>query len=113
MSRITFAGFSKDTSTLPDGLFYKCLVWNVGDKIIGPYFFLERLNNLGPVVKGVFLNLASKLALESRLRTHHWCKNLRFKQLIRDLLSVWCFHNRLFNAYFDAKFKKIPVIKLS
>jgi hypothetical protein len=34
--------------------------------------------------KGVFLNLASKLALESRLRAHHPCKNVRFKQLIRN-----------------------------
>jgi hypothetical protein len=39
-------------------------------------------------LKGVFLNLASQLALKSRLRTHHSCKSVRFKQLIRDLLSV-------------------------
>jgi hypothetical protein len=40
------------------------------------------------LIKGVFLNLASQLALESRLRTHHSCKSVKFKQLIRDLLSV-------------------------
>jgi hypothetical protein len=31
----------------------------------------------------VHLNLSSKFALESRLRTHHSCKSVRFKQLIR------------------------------
>jgi hypothetical protein len=35
-------------------------------------------------IKVFFLNLA----LESRLRTHHSCKSVRFKQLIRDPLSV-------------------------
>jgi hypothetical protein len=39
-------------------------------------------------VRCFFFNLTSKLALESRLRTHHSCKSVRFKQLIRDPLSV-------------------------
>jgi sarcosine oxidase delta subunit len=36
----------------------------------------------------VHLNVSSKLASESRLRTHHSCKSVRFKQLIRDSLSA-------------------------
>jgi hypothetical protein len=35
-------------------------------------------------IKFFFLNLASKLALESQLRTHRSYKSVRFKQLIRD-----------------------------
>jgi hypothetical protein len=41
-----------------------------------------------------FFNLASRLALESRVRTHYPCKSVRFKQLIRDPLSVGIVHSR-------------------
>jgi hypothetical protein len=63
MSRITFAGFSKDTSTLPDGLFYKCLVWNVGDKIIGPYFFSRKTKQSRPGCKGCFFKFGVEVGV--------------------------------------------------
>jgi hypothetical protein len=37
----------------------------------------------------VHLNLFSKLALKSRLWTHHSWKNVRFKQLIRNPYSAF------------------------
>jgi hypothetical protein len=40
----------------------------------------KEITSQGNVYKGVFLNLTSKLALESRLRT----QKRKFKQLIRD-----------------------------
>jgi hypothetical protein len=60
--RITLAGFAK---ALPDGLFYKYLVWNIGDKIIGPHFFRERLNGL--MYLHFLLNILSILLEEKDL----------------------------------------------
>jgi hypothetical protein len=47
-------------------------------KYVNPYFTIL----VSYLISCVHLNLSSKLALESRLRTHHSCKSVRFKQLI-------------------------------
>jgi hypothetical protein len=42
-------------------------------------------------IKGVFFTFGVEVGvgvLENRLRWHHSCKSIRFKQLIRDPLSV-------------------------
>jgi hypothetical protein len=69
-------------------------------------------------VSGVDLNVSSKLALKSRLWTHHssvWRVKTQTTQKVRlDLFTwsvmrnPWCVHNRLFNSYCDEKFKWTP-----
>jgi hypothetical protein len=41
------------------------------------------------LISCVHLNLSSKFVLESRLKTHHSCKSVRFKQLIRYTYSAF------------------------
>jgi hypothetical protein len=42
------------------------------------------------------------------LKTNNAKSEVRFKQRIRVVI-LWCVHNRLFNANFDATFKKTPL----
>jgi hypothetical protein len=58
------------------------------------------------IITGVFLNLASKQALNCRLLTHYTGYGSRISCLNLTLLHEWCDLNRLSNAYFDAKLKK-------
>jgi hypothetical protein len=66
------------------------------------------------IVSGVQLNFSSKLAVMSRLWTHHGLQimdqlfksNLTFCVVCVFTLQIyeWCVHNRLFNANFEEKF---------
>jgi hypothetical protein len=66
------------------------------------------------IVSGVQLNFSSKLAVMSRLWTHHelqimdqlFKSNLTFCVVCVFTLQIyeWCVHNRLFNANFEEKF---------
>jgi hypothetical protein len=54
------------------------------------FFLINKIcfHSAAPAVKGVFLNLAAKLALASRLRTHHSCKSVRFTPHFRSLMII-------------------------
>jgi hypothetical protein len=49
-------------------------------------------------------NVNAPLLILQSINTNNAKSEVRFKQLIRDLQS-WCLNNRLFNAYFEDKFK--------
>jgi hypothetical protein len=60
--------------------------------------FILKVGVEESIVNAPLVSLPSK-------NTNNAKSEVRFKQLIRDL---WCVHNRLFNAYFEDKFKRTP-----
>jgi hypothetical protein len=72
------------------------------------------------IISNHLLNLSSKYELKSQLWTHHGLQIT--DQLFKYNLTLcvvcvftlqtdeWCVHNRLFNVYFEDKFKSTPDI---